>query len=289
MRPAPFEYHRAASLEHALELLAEYADDARIIAGGQSLVPMMNFRLARPSHLVDVNRLALNAIESDGKTMRVGALTRHWQMLESPLVAKHFPALLDAVHYIGHPTIRRNGSVGGSISHADPTAEWPATAVLADAQIVLRSVEGERRVVARDFFDSAYVTTIEPGEMVVAIEYPIPPAQATGSFIELAERSGDFALASAGVMIEHDGDAITRAALVCGGADLVPIRAPDVEEMLVGASLREPPADEAGRALADSTDPVDDHIASADFRRNLIAQLTSRAIVKACKRAVEQS
>jgi carbon-monoxide dehydrogenase medium subunit len=289
MRPASFEYHRAASLEHALELLAEYSEDARIIAGGQSLVPMMNFRLARPAHLIDVNRLPLNTIESDGKIMRVGALTRHWQMLDSPLLARHFPALRDAVHYIGHPTIRRNGSVGGSISHADPTAEWPATAVLADAQIVLRSIEGERRVLARDFYEGAYVTVIEPGEMVVAIEYPIPPAKSTGSFIELAERSGDFALASAGVMIEYEAGLITKAAVVCGGADQVPIRAPELEEMLIGASLHEPRAEEAGRIFADSTDLVDDHIASADFRRNLIAQLTGRAILKACGRALEQA
>lgn len=289
MRPAPFDYHRATSLEHALELLAEYADDARVIAGGQSLVPMMNFRLARPSHLVDINRLPLNTIERDGDVMRVGALTRHWQMLESPLLAAHFPAMLDAVHYIGHPTIRRNGSVGGSISHADPTAEWPATAVLTDAEIVLRSRGGERRVSAREFFDSAYVTTIEPGEMLVAIEYPIPPANSTGSFIELAERSGDFALASVGVMIEFEAGAITRAAMVCAGADLIPIRAPEIEDMLIGQALDSPTSEEAGRVFAASLDPSDDHIASADFRRNLIAQLTDRAIRKACGRALEKA
>lgn len=288
MRPASFEYHRANDVQHALELLAEFADDARIIAGGQSLVPMMNFRLARPGHLIDVNRLALNTIEIDGDVMRVGALTRHWQMLESPLLARHFPSLLDAVHYIGHPTIRRNGSVGGSISHADPTAEWPATAVLSDAQIVLRSLEGERRVLASEFYESAYVTTIEPNEMVVAIEYPLPPPDGSGSFIEMAERSGDFALASVGVMIEHAAGAITKASLVCAGADLVPVRGAEVEDMLVGRSLREPLAD-TGRIFAQSLDPVDDHIASADFRRNLIAQLTDRAILKACGRALEKA
>lgn len=289
MRPAPFDYHRAASLDHALELLAEYADDARVIAGGQSLVPMMNFRLARPSHLVDVNRLPLNSIEIDGGLMRVGALARHWQMLECPLLRDHFPALLEAVHYIGHPTIRRNGSVGGSISHADPTAEWPATAVLADAEIVLRSTAGERRVPAHEFFESAYVTTIEPGEMLVAVEYPVPPGNATGSFIELAERSGDFALASVGSMIEFEDGVITKASIVCGGADLVPIRAPEIEAMLVGSFLDDPQADEAGQAFSATLDPSDDHIASADFRRNLIAQLTGRAIRKACARALEQS
>lgn len=286
MRPASFEYHRAESLEQALELLAEFGDEIRPIAGGQSLVPMMNFRLARPAHLVDINRLPLNTIEIDGEVMRVGALTRHYQMFESPLLAKHFPALLDAAHYIGHPTIRRNGSVGGSISHADPTAEWPASAVLCDAEIIVRSLHDTRRIPAREFFESAYVTTLEPGEMVVAIEFPLPPSQSTGSFIEIGERSGDFAIASVGIMIEHNGEAITKASIVCSGADLVPIRAPEIEDMLIGQSLREPPAKEAGQTFSLTIDPANDHIASADYRRNLIAQLTERAILKACARAV---
>lgn len=288
MRPAPFEYHRATSLEHALKLLAEFSDEARLIAGGQSLVPMMNFRLARPAHLIDVNRLPLNTIEGDGKIMRVGALVRHQQMLESPLLADHFPALLDAVHYIGHPTIRRNGSVGGSISHADPTAEWPATAILADAAIVLRSIDGERRVPAQEFFESAYVTIIEPGEMVVAIEYPIPPRNSAGSFIEIAERSGDFALAAVGAMIEFDNGAVTKASIVCSGADLVAIRAPELEQALLGRPLHDPQVESTILAFAAGLDPSDDHIASADFRRNLITQLADRAIRKACDRALEQ-
>jgi carbon-monoxide dehydrogenase medium subunit len=284
MRPASFEYHRAESLEHALELLAEFGDEIRPVAGGQSLVPMMNFRLARPAHLVDINRLPLNTIEIDGEMMRVGALTRHYQMLESPLLAKHFPALLDAAHYIGHPTIRRNGSVGGSISHADPTAEWPASAVLCDAEIIVRSLHDTRRIPAREFFESAYVTTLEPGEMVVGIEFPVPPPRSTGSFIEIGERSGDFAIASVGIMIEHDGKVIVKASMVCSGADLVPIRG--IEDILIGQPLREPQAKEAGQTFSLTVDPADDHIASADYRRNLIAQLTERAILKACARAV---
>jgi CO/xanthine dehydrogenase FAD-binding subunit len=276
MRPALFEYHRASSLEHALELLAEFGDEIRPIAGGQSLVPMMNFRLARPGHLVDINRLPLNAIEIDDQVMRVGALTRHCQMFESPLLANHFPALLDAAGYIGHPTIRRNGSLGGSISHADPTAEWPASAVLCDAEIVVRSLHDTRKIPAREFFESAYVTTIEPGEMVVAIEFPVPPPRSTGSFIEIA---------SVGIMLEHDGDTITKAAMVCSGADLVPIRAPEIEGALIGQPLSAPRAKEAGKTFSLTIDPADDHIASADYRRNLIAQLTERAILKACSRA----
>jgi carbon-monoxide dehydrogenase medium subunit len=286
MRPASFDYHRATSLEHALELLGEYGEDGRPIAGGQSLVPMMNFRLARPGYLVDINRLPLDKIEIVGSAMRVGALTRHEAYFNNSLIAKHFPALLDAVHYIGHPTIRRNGSLGGSISHADPTAELPAVSVLYDADIVVRSAAaGERRIKATEFFLSAYVTALEEGEMVVAVEFPLPAEGSTGSFIEMSERSGDFATASVGVSVEYECGNITNAAMVCSGADLFPIRAPEIEELLIGRPLVAPQADEAGRVFAASIDPADDHIASADFRRGLIAQLTQRAITAACTRA----
>lgn len=288
MRPAPFEYHRAGSVEHALDLLAQFGDEIRPIAGGQSLVPMMNFRLARPSHLVDINRLPLNAVEIEGQTMRVGALARHRELLEHPLLAKHFPALVDAAGYIGHPIIRRNGSIGGSISHADPTAEWPASAVLSDASIVVRSLHGKRQLAAREFFDSAYVTALEPGELVEAIEFPVPPVKSTGSFVELGERSGDFAIASVGIMIEHNDVEITKASMVVSGADLVPIRASEIEAMLIGQQLRAARARQAGEAFSRMIDPVDDHIASAEYRRNLIAQLTERAILKTCARAVQQ-
>jgi CO/xanthine dehydrogenase FAD-binding subunit len=290
MRPASFKYHRATSLEHALELLAEFGEDGRPIAGGQSLVPMMNFRLARPGHLIDINRLPLDKIDIVGSALRVGALTRHEAYFDNPLIAEHFPAFLDAVHYIGHPTIRRNGSIGGSISHADPTAELPAVAVLYDADIVIRSAAaGERRVTASEFFLSAYVTALEEGEMVVAVEFPLPAEKSTGSFIEMGERSGDFATASVGISIEYEGGNIIKAAMVCSGADLVPIRAPEVEEFLTGQPLAAPETEKAGRIFAASIDPADDHIASADFRRGLIAQLTQRAIAAACTGALRKA
>ena len=289
MRPASFEYHRATSLDHALELLHQFGEDGRPIAGGQSLVPMMNFRLARPGHLVDINRLPLGGIAIDGQVLRIGALTRHEAYFDDPLIARHFPAFLDAVHYIGHPTIRRNGSIGGSISHADPTAELPAVAVLHDADIVVRSLEGTRRIKAAEFFLSAYVTAVEPGEMVVAIEFPLPPEASTGAFIEQSERSGDFGTAAVGVTLQYAGGKIARAAMVCSGADLFPIRAPEVEEFLAGKPLADPGALEAGRIFAASIDPVDDHIAAADYRRGLIAELTRRAIEAACSRALDKS
>ena len=289
MRPASFEYHKAADIEDAVRLLAEFGDEGRPIAGGQSLVPMMNLRLARPGHLVDINALALDKIEFDGGVMRVGALVRHERYTGDPRIVEHFPALLDAVHWIGHPTIRRHGSIGGSISHADPTAELPAAAVLYDASMVVRSMEGERRIAAADFFESAYVTALQPGDLLVAVEFPIPPANSTGSFLEIGERRGDFALASVGTAIEFDGGAITKAAIVCCGADLVAIRAPDIEAFLVGKPLDAPPAKEAGAMFAAGVEPSSDHVAGAEYKSALIGELTQRAIEAACARALERT
>lgn len=287
VRPASFEYHRAASLEHALDLLHEFGEDGRPIAGGQSLVPMMNFRLARPEHLVDIGRLPLASIERTGNGLRIGALARHIAYFDNPLIARHFPAFLEAVHYIGHPTIRRNGTLGGSISHADPTAELPAVSVLYDGEIVARSKADERRIKARDFFLGAYVTALEPGEMMVALELPLPAPASTGSFVELAERRGDFATASVGVALDHDNGRITRFAMVCSGADLFPVRAGEIEQLMIGRPLADPGAAEAGKRFAASIDPIEDHIASADFRRAAIAELTRRAIEAACTKALK--
>jgi carbon-monoxide dehydrogenase medium subunit len=287
MRPASFEYHKAVDIEDAVRLLAEFGEEGRPIAGGQSLVPMMNLRLARPGHLVDINALPMTDIEFDGRTMRIGALVRHEEYGLDPRIGKHFPAFLDAVRWIGHPTIRRHGSIGGSLSHADPTAELPAAAILYDASMVVRSLGGERRIAAADFFESAYVTTLEPGELLVAVEFPMPPRSSAGSFMEIGERVGDFAIASVGAHLEFEQATITRAALVCCGADLVAIRAPDIEAFLVGKPLDAPHAAEAGRRFASMVDPSSDHIASADYKRALIGELTRRAVEAACARAME--
>lgn len=287
MRPASFGYHKATDLAHALALLAEFGDDGRPLAGGQSLVPMMNLRLARPAHLVDINALPLTGIERRGDVLHVGALVRHHRYLSDPLIAAHFPAFLEAVHWIGHPTIRNHGSMGGSISHADPTAELPAVCLLHDATIIASSTGGDRRIAARDFFLGAYVTALEPGEMVTAVEFPIPPAKSTGAFIELGERRGDFAIASIGVTLQWSGSQITHAAVVCCGAKLVPIRASAVESQLIGRQLSDPDASAIARSFADFVEPVSDHSGSSAYRKHLIGELTRRTIERACQQALE--
>lgn len=289
MRPAHFQYHQAESLDQALELLSRFGDDARPLAGGQSLVPMMNLRLVHPEHLIDINRLPLDQIEIAGPVMRVGALVRHETYLNDANLAAHFPAFREAVSNIGHPTIRRHGTLGGSISHTDPTAELPAVCVLYDAVILARSVRGERRIPASEFFLGAYTTALEPDELVITVEFPLPAAQSTASFIEVSERRGDFATVSAGVAIEFAQGSITKAAMVCSGVELRPVRAPDIEALLVGCPLRDPPATDAGKQFAASVDPISNHVASAEYRRSLVGELTERTITAACARAMEQS
>lgn len=287
MRPHTFEYHRASDLAHALELLAQFGEDGRPLAGGQSLVPMMNLRLARPAHLIDINRLPLDRIEQRDGVLRIEALVRHQRYFGDALIAAKFPAFAEAVHWIGHPVIRRHGSIGGSISHADPTAELPAICVLYDAEIVIGSRGGERQVPAREFFVGAYVTAVEPGEMVVAVEFPIPRGGVAGAFSELGERRGDFAIASAGVALEHSSGRIVKAAIVIGGARMCPVRAPEAEAALVGRPLRGFDAAAIASAVAAGVDPVGDHAASAAYRKHLIGELTRRGLERARANASE--
>lgn len=287
MRPSEFEFHKAETLEHALALLDQFGEDGRPIAAGQSLVPMMNLRLARPMYLVDINGLGLDTIAQDGNLVRIGAMVRHERHLTDPLIAQHFPTLVEGVHSIGHPTIRRNGTIGGSLAHSDPTAELPLLTMLHDGQIVAASVQGERRIDAADFFESAYTTALQPGEMIVAIELPVPPANQTGAFVEIAERRGDFAIVACGVTIVPENGRIARAAVALCGASDVAMRAPQLEEALKGLSIANPTPRPAIEAFTGPLTPPNDHSASAEYRRALIAELLDQAIKTACTRALE--
>jgi CO/xanthine dehydrogenase FAD-binding subunit len=287
MRPSGFSYHRAADLQHAYQLLAEFGEDGRPLAGGQSLVPMMNLRLARPNHLIDINRLPLNTFELQPDLLRIGALVRHHEYFDNPHIEAYFPAFKEAVHWIAHPTIRLQGSLGGSISHADPTAELPAMCILYDAVVILGSVQGERRVKARDFFHGAYVTAVEPGEMVIAVEFPLPKGKTAGAFSELGERLGDFAIASIGVSLTHANGSISNAAIVCGGAEMVPTRGPAIEAQLTGKRLDQIDFASLGAEFSSQFNPSGDFTATSDYRKNLIGELTKRTLQRACSKALE--
>jgi len=286
MRPAPFEYTLAEDLDHALVLLDEHGDDARPLAGGQSLVPMMNLRLARPEMLIDINRLPLDDVVIDENVVRVGALVRHSRLLDDPMLAGRAPVIAEAVREIAHPTIRNRGTIGGSIAHADPTAELPLLLLLLDGAVEARARSGTRRIAAADFFRGAFTTALAPGEMAAGLEFRLPDGPWGGAFIELAERRGDYAIVAVAAAVAVDGGRIREVQLACAGAESVPVRGTGAEEFLAGRALDDNGAAEAGRIFAAAHAAYNDIRATAAYRRHLIAELTRRAVDVACARAM---
>jgi carbon-monoxide dehydrogenase medium subunit len=286
MKPAAFEYVRADSLDEALDALARHGDEAKLLAGGQSLVPMMNLRLARPAVVVDVNRLGLDRIRLVDGGLSVGALTRHAELLADREVARAAPVIPDTLRHIGHPTIRRRGSVGGSIAHADPVAELPALLLLLDGAVTVRSTGGERRIAAADLFQGAFTTGLEPNEIIVEIAFTIPRLRWGAGFVEIAERSGDFAIAAAGVSLTLGEDGrVDDARVVLSGAGGTPLRARAAETMLAGEAVTPALAEAAGHAAVDGVDCHGDLRASAGYRRHLLTVLAADAVKTAGARA----
>jgi len=287
MKPPPFDYFAPATLEEAVALLEKHGDDAKVLAGGQSLVPLLNFRLVRPKCLVDINHIAgLDYIkESDGK-LRIGALTRHRAVETSPLVRQKNGLLFEAVQLIGHPAIRTRGTVGGSIAHADPTAELCAVMVALDGEIQAAGPGGRRRSIGwKDFFVTYFTTTLEPGEICAEVILPMLSPKAGWAFEEFAHRHGDFAIVGAAAVIEADAkNRCTQARLAISGAAPMPVRATTAEKFLQGQELTAKTLEEAGRHAAEQVEPDSDLHASAEYRQHLAAVMTTRAL----KRAVER-
>lgn len=289
MKPAPFAYHRAYTVDEAVALLTELGDDAKIIAGGQSLAPMMNFRLARPSALVDVNPIdRLDHVVREGDTLRIGALTRHRAVETSRDAGVHdgFGVLSRAARWIGHYPIRCRGTVGGSLSHSDPTAEWCLLASLYDARMVVQGPSGTREVEASEWFTGFLTTSGEPDEMLVEARFHRPRAH--GALTEFARRKGDFAIAAVGVAFDVVDDRLSDVSVVLGGVDSVPHRAVEAEALLEGAPARrgaEESVDDtwvqAARSAAAGIEPPSDLNGDAAYRRRLVETLTVRAVEEA--------
>ena len=285
MKPAAFDYHRVDRVEDALERLGELGEDAKVLAGGQSLVPMMNFRLVRPPALVDITRIPdLDYVARDGDELRIGALTRHRtvELLRDDDVVGGYEILPRAARWVGHYPIRTRGTFGGSIAHADPSAEWCMLAMLLDATIVARGPEGDREIPASEFFLGFFTTALEPGELLVEVRFPRPRPHA--ALQEFARRHGDFAIVAAAVAVELDGDRMSDARIVVGGVDEVPLRVEAAERALDGATAGEEAFDEAGRAAAGEVDPSADVHGSAEYRKELTAVLVRRALADATAR-----
>lgn len=269
MKPAAFTYHRAGSVAGAVGLLAELGDDAKVVAGGQSLVAMMNFRLARPEHLVDIGRLpGLDGIVRDGPALRIGALVTH-HAIETAELGPEFGLLARAMRWVGHLPIRTRGTIGGSLAHADATAEWCLLAVLLDAEIVAEGPSGRRTVRAADFFQGVFTTALAPDELIVEVVFPRPAPRA--ALTEYAERRGDFAIVAAAVDLDTPR-------VVLGGVAPVPLRVPAAE-----AALERGDPDAAAEAAAAAIEPRDEPGVSAHYRRALTRTLVGRACEEAAR------
>ncbi len=286
MKPPAFKYVAAGTVEEATAQLAEYGEDAKPIAGGQSLVPMMNFRLVSPAVLVDIRGIAPpDAIEEAGGHIRIGALTRHRALEISPLIRDRFPVLSAAMVHVAHLAIRNRGTIGGSLCHADPAAELPAMAVLLDARIHVARRNGERTVEAGAFFEGALWTALEDGEIVTRIDIPLLPPGTGWGFHEFARRHGDFGLAGAAVTATGSAGRATEVRIALLGVGETPVRAPAAEALLTGTGFEPDSVAAAVEAVRDGIDPDDDLHASADYRRHLAGVLAERALGDAWARA----
>ena len=286
MKPAIFEYDDPRTVDETLELLARYGDECKVLAGGQSLVPLMNFRLARPGRLIDINGVdSLDGIKRENGKLVIGAMTRHVAIEHSKEVAGAWPLLTDAIGWVGHSQIRNRGTVGGSVAHADPAAELPAAFAALDASFHVRSKRLSRVLPWNHFFVAEFTTALAADELVTAIEVPLP--EATGmAFVEYARRHGDFALGGAAVTLKLDRDGrCEKATIALLSAGPAPLRAKAAEDQLHGAKVDEPSIRAAAEAAVTGLHPTSDLHGSSDYRVRLLRTMTERALTRAADRA----
>ncbi|MBS7544872.1 FAD binding domain-containing protein [Ancylobacter oerskovii] len=279
MKARAFDYARPASVAEALTAFEQADGDASYIAGGQSLVPALALRLQAPARLVDIAHIAeLRGIAVEEGWLRLGALTRHVELHDHPLVATHAPLLALAAPHVAHPAIRNRGTLGGSVALADPAAEFPAMLLAMDAEMEITGPEGSRRVPAGDFFQDLYQTALEPGELLVALHIPAAGPGHRCAFDEIARRRGDYALAGCGVMLTMPGDIVDEARIACLAVGSTPLRARAAEAALIGRRLDPDSIRKAQSALADDLDPPDDAEVPAAMRLHLARVLLGRLL-----------
>jgi carbon-monoxide dehydrogenase medium subunit len=279
VKPCKFRYHRPASLDEALELLQGLGEEATPLAGGQSLVPMMNLRLAQPPNVVDLNRIPdLAYIRRENGELAIGAMTRARAAEASEEISGSLPLVAQALPHIAYPAIRRRGTIGGSVAHADPAAELVTTLLAADAEVVLARAGGRRQLTLAQFALGPYTTAREPDELLVEIRAPVNSAGTVAAFREVARKTGDFALVAVAALLDIAGGRCTRACVAVGGAGPVPIRLEAVEQSLAGAELDPTTLSAVGELAADSVEARGDAHGSADYRRRLVAVEVRRAV-----------
>ena len=290
MKPAPFKYIAAASLEQALALKAEYGDDAKFLAGGQSLMPAMNFRLARPAVLIDINpldELAGITPQENGETS-VGALTRYYALESDSSFRRNYPLFGEALPHIAHPQIRNRGTIGGNLSHADPASELPALAVALQATMKIRASTRERTVAAADFFQGLLTTDLGPDEMLVGIRLPAPKPRTGTCFLEVARRRGDFALAgvAASLTVEESGTCTLARIALCGVGE-TPVDASTAAAGLIGNRIIGQQMEDVADTVQRMIEPSGNVHASPDYQRHVAGVLTRRALATAYDRATD--
>jgi CO/xanthine dehydrogenase FAD-binding subunit len=283
MKPSAFEYFDPSTVREAVELLQRHSDDAKILAGGQSLIPMMNFRVARPKVLIDINKIKeLDYIREEKDELVIGGLVRERTLEVSPLIAKKCPILAEAISQIGHLPVRTRGTIGGSLVHADPSAEIPVVICALGGKMKVVGPSGERTLAADEFFLTYLTSALEPGEILVEVRIPTLPANTGWSFMELSRRHGDFGIVVvASILFMENKEACRKASITLGGVAPTPLRAAAAEKILAGRKLTEELIREAAVKAAGMTEPESDYHASAEYRKEMARVFTQRSLQEA--------
>ena len=286
MLPSRFEYHRPATLDEALNLLATYGEDGKVLAGGQSLIPMMKLRFASPAHLIDINRVfGLDGIEERDGILRIGALVRHNHLAASDVISARYPTIAVAAPQIADPLVRNLGTIGGSLSHADPSGDLGSVMLALGASVVLKSSTGERTVPIDDFLVDTFQTSIAPGELLTEIRVPAPGARSGGTYLKLERKVGDYATVAAAVYLELSNGSIGAAGIGLTSVGLMNIKATAAEASLAGATPGEAAFAEAGRLAAEASRPVSDVRGSAAYKRHMVDVYVRRGLAEAFEHA----
>ena len=286
MFPAPFDYHRPGSVDEALALLTRYGADARVLAGGQSLIPAMRFRLARPAVLVDINALSeLSYLREVDGMLAIGAMTRDAALETSALITSKYPLLADTSALVADPVVRQSGTVVGSLCHNDPAGDWGVTALAGRAQIVIRGATGTRTVTIDDFLVDSFTTAVGDGELALEVRFPTPPPRTAGSYQKIERKVGDFATAAAAARITLDANgAIADAGIAIGAAGPHALRVRDAELLLNGSKPTKELIRAAGDAARKLADPAADNRGSVEYKKNMAGVLVARGLIAALAR-----
>jgi aerobic carbon-monoxide dehydrogenase medium subunit len=286
MIPAPFDYHAPDTLDEAIALLGRLGDTAKVLAGGQSLIPAMRFRLAAPETLIDIGRIRdLAYVEERGDHLAIGAMTREHALEASPVVAASYPLLLDTARVIADPLVRNKATVGGNLAHADPANDHPATMLAYGAQVVARGAAGTRTIAIDDLFVGLFETSLKPGEILTEIRIPKPGKSSGGAYLKIERKVGDYAVAAVAVQLELAGAAVKSIRIGLTNVSSVPMRAKHAEAALAGKQPTDDVLEAAGKAAAAECDPSADLRGQIDYKRDMVRVLTKRAVRRAIERA----